>query len=104
MGGLQESRNYALDIPGTDGTLGSMSNKRGRGNQGPPKKSVFKVSGMPSTPTAPPTLAWIRVIAGPAFCLGGLGLIPVFFWTGVSIIYVGFVLCLVEALFEPLVR
>src|SRR5690348_10156455 len=48
--------------------------------------------------------AWLGRLVGPAFILGGLGVMPTFFWIGVSCIYVGIILLFVEIAIEPSVR
>ena len=55
---------------------------------------------MVKTP-APPALELIRVAAGPGLVLAGFGVIPAFFWWGVFLVYLGILVCLAEAIWDP---
>src|SRR6266853_4061317 len=52
-------------------------------------------------PSVPPTLELIRVAAGPGFVLAGFGMIPASFWWGVCLVYLGIVVGLAEAMWDP---
>lgn len=46
-------------------------------------------------------LGWVRALSGPAFIIGGWGVISTSFWIGVAAIYFGFLLLFLEIAFEP---
>ena len=49
----------------------------------------------------PGMLDYLRTLAGPAFVIGGWQLIPTSYIAGALIVYLGFVVCLVEVIWEP---
>src|ERR1035441_1483705 len=46
-------------------------------------------------------LRWLRALSGPAFIVGGFGVISASFWIGISAIYFGFLILFLEIVFEP---
>src|SRR5438093_3483405 len=50
----------------------------------------------------PGLLSVLRSLAGPAFVIGGWQLMSTSYVVGVSLVYLGFVICLAEIIWEPL--
>jgi len=48
-----------------------------------------------------PLLAWSKGIGLAAILLGGFGVIPVFYWPGVALCYMGFVILALDPYFDP---
>jgi hypothetical protein len=46
-------------------------------------------------------LTLFRAFAGPLFVIGGWQIIPLSYVTGVALVYIGFVLCVIECIWEP---
>src|ERR1700690_188172 len=46
-------------------------------------------------------LVWVRALVGPAFVMGGWQIMATSYVAGVTIVYLGFLLCLVECIKEP---
>jgi hypothetical protein len=79
---------------------GRGPNRKTKGNQGSTR--TVQSARSPHIDDQPHrALAFIRTVSGPAFILGGAGLIPIFFWFGVSCVYVGFFCLMAEAIWEP---
>jgi hypothetical protein len=56
---------------------------------------------LPDPPAPNALLTGFRALSGPAFILGGWGVISTSFWIGVFAIYFGFLLLFLEIVFEP---
>jgi len=85
--------------------MGKGSKRKKKGGKAP-EVSISATSEiqMPSpsiTPSVPGGLSWGRVLFGPGFVVGGLGLMQLFYWSGVSLVYLGFSALLAEVCVEP---
>jgi hypothetical protein len=54
-----------------------------------------------TVPVSSGFLEFIRVAAGPGFVLAGYGIMLASFWAGVCLVYLGALICLAEAIWDP---
>ncbi|MFA5786969.1 MAG: hypothetical protein WDA71_08340 [Actinomycetota bacterium] len=80
---------------------------RRRPDKMPKRKKTAQISSKPvqaptdTTPNNPTILPLLRSAAGPAFFMGGFGMISSNYWVGVALVYIGIFICFVECCLEP---